>query len=163
MELPDFWRAEIFHPLTVHFPIGVLIAATFFKLIAFFVMGDWWSRGGSVLLMLGTLGAWAAVYTGNIADGAVSRALCDPTVLKSHQNLAETATWIFTVALIPDWLILWKGEVLPRLKRPLTTIALIAILVGTGFLTFAGHLGATLVYQQGAGVYHPSPDCAEFE
>jgi uncharacterized protein (DUF2237 family) len=35
-------------------------------------------------------------------------------------------------------------------------------LVGSGFLIYTGHLGASLVYQQAAGVHIPSDDCSEF-
>lgn len=163
MELPEFWRDAVWHPLTVHWPIGMLMAATLFKLIAITTHRSLWSEGGSVLLVLGTLGSWVAIYTGNIADGAVSRTLCDPTVLKSHETAAETATWLFTAALVPDLWALWKGRVMPRAVRWLRAVTLAAVLVGAGFLIYAGHLGATLVYQQGAGVHHPSPDCDEFE
>jgi putative Mn2+ efflux pump MntP len=41
-------------------------------------------------------------------------------------------------------------------------IAVVLALVGSGFLAYTGHLGATLVYQQAAGVHIPSEDCHEF-
>lgn len=36
------------------------------------------------------------------------------------------------------------------------------MLIGSGYLVYIRHLGAQLVYQQAAGVYHPSEDCSEF-
>jgi len=41
-------------------------------------------------------------------------------------------------------------------------IILILVITGSGFLSYTGHLGAGLVYQQAAGVYTPSEDCNEF-
>lgn len=35
-------------------------------------------------------------------------------------------------------------------------------MIGSGILIYTGHLGATLVYQQAAGVHIPSEDCSEF-
>ena len=34
--MPDFWRKELWHPVIVHFPIALLLVATFFFIDAFF-------------------------------------------------------------------------------------------------------------------------------
>ncbi|WP_199898069.1 hypothetical protein [Marinilabilia salmonicolor] len=51
---------------------------------------------------------------------------------------------------------------LKKFQQILRTVIIALIITGTGFLVYAGHLGATLVYQQAAGVYTPSEDCIEF-
>ncbi|MGO1586219.1 MAG: DUF2231 domain-containing protein, partial [Mesonia sp.] len=51
------------------------------------------------------------------------------------------------------------GSLVLWIKR----LTLILLLIGNGFLMYVGHLGATLVYQQAAGVYVPTEDCQEFE
>lgn len=158
-ELPDFWRTEVYHPLSVHFPIVLLLLATLFKIIGLWSSKVTWDHGGRVLLFLGVIGVWIAIYTGDLADGIVSRQLCDPTVLKEHENFAYTTAWIFTAALIL--------EILTRLvelfKTRITSIILVLLmLVGSGTLAYVGHMGAELVYQQAAGVNIPSENCAEF-
>lgn len=112
------------------------------------------------MLITGTLTAWIAIYTGNLADGAVSRTICDPTVLKSHENAAYTMSWLFTGAVIIDIIYQIKNS---SFNRILLVLTLILMLTGSGYLTYTGHLGASLVYQQGAGVYKPTEDCSEFE
>ncbi|WP_199898070.1 DUF2231 domain-containing protein [Marinilabilia salmonicolor] len=97
-QLPDFWRTEIWHPLTVHFPVALLSFATIF-----IIAGYWTKRSnpmftGKVLLIAGTLGAWVAIYTGSLADAVITRQLCDPTVLEDHENGAFTVAWLFTAA-----------------------------------------------------------------
>lgn len=160
-QVPDFWRTEIFHSLTVHFPIALLITAFLFKVIALRYKREVWERGGTVLLGLGIIGAWAAIFTGNLADGIVSKELCDPTVLKEHENMAWTAAWLYTSAFAIDGLRYIK---VPLFKNKIFLIVVLLILTGsTALLTYVGHLGATLVYQQAAGVYTPSSDCIEFE
>ena len=62
-QLPDFWRTEVFHPLSVHFPIAILLVAFLFKLIALGSAKDLWKQGGTFLLLLGTIGVWIAIYT----------------------------------------------------------------------------------------------------
>lgn len=160
-EIPDFWRTEVFHPLSIHFPIALLVVAFLFKVIALRYSRDLWERGGTVLLIAGVITVWIAIFTGDLADGIVSRKICDPTVLKDHENMAWTTAWLFTAGLGVD--LLWQLKY-PIFNNILFRIILILLLAtGTGTLTYTGHLGATLVYQQAAGVYVPSGNCAEFE
>lgn len=163
--MPDFWRTEVWHPLSVHFPVALLIFATCVRLIAFFLRSPkdaLWEKMGSIVLFTGSLLAWVSIYTGNLADGIVSRQLCDPTVLKAHENAAYISTYLFTAAALVD---LGSRYLYPRLQSHYAKKILLVLLLtlGSGYLTYAGHLGATVVYQQGGGVYHPSADCAEFE
>jgi len=161
-ELPEFWRTEVFHPLSVHFPIALLLVALVFKIITIWSKKETWQLGGSVLLGLGVVGLWIAIYTGNLADGIVSRKICDPTILKDHQNLAFITAWIFTASFIFDVLLQLFSDKIRRKSWVFKLLLIILLITGNGFLTYTGHLGATLVYQQGAGVYTPSSDCNEF-
>ncbi|MDX1544176.1 MAG: DUF2231 domain-containing protein [Christiangramia sp.] len=158
-EIPEFWRTEVYHPLSVHFPIVLLLMATLFKLIGLWSSRITWEQGGRFLLILGVIGVWIAVYTGDMADGIVSRELCDPTVLKDHENFAIITAWIFTAAL---GLELLTGYIDLFKTKTLSVILVLILFAGSGTLTYVGHLGAQLVYQQAAGVYVPSEDCAEF-
>ncbi len=159
-QIPDFWRTEVYHPLFVHFPIALLLMGTFFKIFALWGKGQYLYFPGTILLVTGTLSGWLAIYTGSLADGIVSRTICDPTVLKDHENAAYTMIWLFTVALIIDLAVHYK---LLKLKKRLVNFLVVLILItGSGFLGYVGHLGASLVYQQAAGVYRTSPDCSEF-
>lgn len=160
-QLPDFWRTEVFHPLIVHFPIALLLVAFLFKIIALKYKREVWERGGTVLLGLGVLSVWAAIFTGGLAEDIVSKNLCDPAVLEEHQNLAWVTAWLFTSGLVIDLLRYIK---VPLFKNIVFLIAVLLVLTGgSALLVYVGHLGATMVYQQGAAVHTPSPDCAEFK
>ena len=162
-EIPNFWRTEIWHPLSVHFPIALLTFATLSYAISFLVKESI-SRNlafmTKALLVVGVVAAWISIYTGNEADGAVARTICDPIVLKDHEISAYTSSIIFSIAafflLVKDISLVQKGEKLLRF------VVLAGLLAGSGYLVHAGHLGATVVYQQGAGVYKPGPGCAGF-
>ena len=160
-ELPDFFRTETWHPLSVHFPIVLLLFATIFHVLGLKIMKKSLPQAANIMLLAGTAAAWISVYTGNMADGIVSREICDPTVLKDHENASITAAWLFTAAsalVIAD-----LTGLLKKFRNWLKAAAIIIMLTGSGFLIYTGHLGATLVYQQAAGVYVPSEDCHEFE
>lgn len=165
MFLTGFWRTEIWHPLSVHFPIALLLVSTLTMLISFFIKRDYkrhWQNAASFLLFAGCLTAWIAIYTGNLADGIVSRKICDPTVLKDHEIAGQTMTYLFTAATLLNILVLTN-----LLKSQLRTfsfyLTFLLMLTGSGILVYTGHLGASLVYQQGAGVDNHSVDCSEYE
>lgn len=162
-QIPEFWRTEVYHPLSVHFPIALLLMGTIFRLSGLSKKGSFLNLPGTILLFIGTLTGWIAIYTGNLADGAVARTICDPTVLKAHENAAYTMTWLFTAAVLIDILIQFKLVNFPRkFFKMLNYLILITCLTGSGYLIYVGHLGASLVYQQAAGVHTPSENCSGF-
>lgn len=159
LTLPPMLRDELFHPAVVHFPIAFLSLA---GLIAIF-----WcvSRraSGTLLLVLscGVLGGWIAILTGGWAEDVVNRVICDPTLTHEHEKWAEWAVWVASVAwplVIAAFFRRKKG--IPAGYRAVVTVILLFV---SGAILYAGHLGATLVYQQGAAVYKPAPQCTEFE
>ena len=157
------WREELWHPMVVHFPIalllfGVLIYAAHFAVPVPLKAQALFSA--RLLLTAGTLCAWLAIWTGERADSVVARTLCDPLVLEAHQNYAYWMAWLFTVAIAFEY-----GSLLLKMDRflfPLRIVLVLAFAVGAGMTGYIGHLGAKLVYQQGAAVYEPSEDCSEF-
>ena len=115
--MPDFWRKELWHPVTVHFPIALLLVATFFLLTSFFCKSEYkklFSNGSFILLLLGVAGAWVGIYTGDLADGIVARKLCDPTVLKDHELAAQTMTYlIYGSSSHSRFVLSWFVEITP--------------------------------------------------
>lgn len=164
--LPSMWRTELWHPLVVHGPIALLFVGTGMRLIGTFhrryPVLQFLVPGGRVLLVLGTVGAWAAVYTGTLADAEVVRSLCDPTVVETHEFWAYRVAWLFTVGVLVDG-VLWIGERGLWVRRGLVVLLTGCLLAGSTGLGYVGHLGARLVFQQGAAVHQPGPDCAAFE
>lgn len=163
MSDPTFWRTEIWHPLSVHFPVSFLLLATVAKLVALCLsdsQAHFWHRAGAYLLYAGCLLAWLSIYTGDMADGTVSRKLCDPTVLKDHEIAAYNLAYVFSAATALELSLRLN---LIRVKTGLLqAVVVLLMVVGSGFLAYAGHLGARVVYQQAGGVNIPASDCAGF-
>jgi uncharacterized membrane protein len=160
-----FVRTEVWHALSVHFPIALLLFSTIALLISFVIKAPHrrpWYLAACGLLFVGVMCGWISIYTGNLADGIVSRKLCDPTILKDHEIAAQTAIYLFTCAAALVLLQIFRG-LKSRVRLFLTAMVSVLILAGSGYLLYAGHLGASLVYQQGAGVYKHDVDCAEFQ
>lgn len=112
------------------------------------------------LLVVGLLGCGFAIYTGNIEDGRVSRQLCDPTVLKDHENFAYYLLYAF---IINGFLWTFKIFILPGSYKILLAVCIfLSSIAGLSFLVYVGHKGASLVYEQAAGVDVPDKDCKDF-
>ncbi|MDA3892562.1 MAG: hypothetical protein PF517_12935 [Salinivirgaceae bacterium] len=159
-ELPEFWRTEIWHPLFVHFPLAVLILGSLFIVISTIIKKNFWEDMSKILLVIGTFGIWIVIYTGNLADSVVSRQICDPTVLKTHEINANIVGWIFSI--VSTIIIFEYFGFFKKIKNLLKIILIVLSIMGSGILIYTGHLGATLVYQQAAAVHIPSEDCNEF-
>ncbi len=161
MNFLEFYPAETFHPITVHWPIVLLTIGSLFFIVGYFKK-NYFTPAGKVLIYLGTVGAWLAIYTGNLADGIVSRKLCDPTVLKTHENFAYYTAYIFSIIIVSDLLLIFFN-VKNELSRKIHWLQMIFMLAGIGILIYVSHLGGSLVYDQAAGVKVPSDNCREFE
>ncbi|MEX2492053.1 MAG: DUF2231 domain-containing protein [Nitrospirales bacterium] len=162
-QVPGMLREELWHPMVVHFPIALLLFGVLLYTVGFAVPNSWKSHtifSARVLLTAGILGAWLAIWTGGRADRVVGRTLCDPLVLEAHENYAYWMAWLFTVAVVLDY-----GSIFLKKARMVSFLRIacaLAFAVGAVLTGTIGHLGAKLVYQQGAAVYQPSGDCSEF-
>lgn len=167
--IPSLFRAELWHPLTIHFPIGLLIVGTLLRILGVaFQRRLLFLDASRLIIFLGTLSAWVAWYTGGIAEEEVNSKLCDPTLTHLHGDYAFYVTLIFSTVAIID-IAAYFGRTrgitsLWSLSSKTANVLLVLICAaGAGLLGYVGHLGAGLTYNQAAGVYVPSPQCTEFE
>lgn len=165
MENPlSMWRVELIHPLIVHIPVALLVFGSLFWMVSLWLQRryDFLRPSARLLLLIGTFGAWIAVYTGSLADAEVARTLCDPTVVEEHENMAYIVGYLFSSFVIIDWLIVQNYLNFIN-KKYLHWGLAVLLIAGCGFLGYVGHLGSKLVYQQSAAVYQPTEGCVEFE
>ncbi len=169
-------RVELLHPMSVHFPIALLIVGTFFRLIAVSFPKRWGgpsdflAKSSYLLTFVGVISAWIAWYLGTLAEEEVNSNLCDPTITHLHGDYALYVTLIFTGISIIDcagFIFPETSVVLVRLRCFLDSRAVrfsnaLLSVAASALLAYVGHLGASLTYNQAAGVYVPSPQCTEF-
>jgi uncharacterized membrane protein len=168
----EMWRIELLHPTVVHFPIALLIVSTLlFLLLALFFRSERAVSSGArerltftarFLLVAGVLGAWAAVISGDTAESIVNRVICNPEVTHEHAYWAEWAAYLYSAALLAVFGDVWLAR-RKLVGGVLSALALLLMIAGVGALSYASHLGGSLVYQQGAAVYRASPQCTEFQ
>lgn len=158
--MQDFLDIQTWHPLTVHFPVAFLSLSGLLSIYLSFKHQKTLAQINLGLLFLGIIASLISLYTGNLEDAKVSRTLCDPTVLKNHENFAYYTVYIFTAVFVL-WLLRLFASV-KKFKIILATLLIVLNLAGIGSLVYVGHLGASLVYEQAAGVEVPGEDCEGF-
>jgi uncharacterized membrane protein len=147
-------RAELFHPMIVHFPLALLLTGSALRLAHFFLrkirlnqvilFSSW------VLLLLGVVFAWLAVVAGEVAEDIIRPSLCQPQILDQHRHLAYSAAILFSIALTFDFVKTWIRK--PGLTDFITIAVAILYFAAMVILTLTGGFGANLVYEQGAAV-----------
>ena len=169
--IPSMWRQELIHPLLVHLPIAIVPVASLF-LICFLLLSkkyevNFLRPAFSWLLFLSCLGVAMAMKSGDLAEHVVNKVICDPTVTKKHEELAEIVTILVLLsgALEITRLILikLKNKFISSYEFKINLAICLLMFLASLTLTQVGHLGASLTYQQAAAVYVPSKECKEFE
>ena len=156
--LVSVWRIELLHPLVAHFPIVLILLGT-----AFWLVGGsrrLWPRlevfalPAIVTVIVAALSGWAATQTGFWADEVVGRELYDPRPLKEHENCAVIFAWVAS-GCAAGALIWWLAPLSKGYRRAVWWATTVALVSASGIIVYVSHLGAGLVYQQGAGVMMP--------
>jgi len=162
-EIPSIWREEVWHPLSVHLPIATLLLASLAAIVSLVVKNKPYhlfiKQMIYIMLGIGVLSGWISIYTGELAYNIEVRKICDPKVLQEHQWWAYATLIIYSVAL---GLKISTKIISHKVINIIKSISLFLIIGALFGLLYTGHLGASLVYQQGAGTYKPSIDCSEF-
>ena len=134
------------HPIVVHLPIGVLVAALLAGLAALAVGEPWW-----------TAGTWAVAIGVAAALVAAVPGLVDYlTVLRGHDHAHRQATKHLLCEI--GAVVAWGAGLLARggtgpVDSPALVVALDAI--GLVLLGVGGYLGGHLVYHHRVGVEEP--------
>lgn len=141
------------HPALVHFPIVLILLGTAASVLAVFWRKGYVPAFAAALLVMGALGAWAALATGKADGGLVENTSAGVgTLLDAHEMWAErtlTAAAIAAVIAVGSVALLRR---FPRAARGAAIVAALAAMVAAWTVYETGHRGGALVYQHGAGV-----------
>ena len=145
VEIP-YW-----HPLVAHFPIALLIFGAGMA-VGYAVVGRAFWRGVTLLAFAaGTLGAWAAVWTGETIYEGVEGTPIVEALVETHEEFGEWALWLgVATSLVLVGIALWRRftERDAAAADPVAVrlVALALALAAAVCVARAGHLGGTMVW-----------------
>jgi uncharacterized membrane protein len=136
------------HPLIVHTPIVLLIFSALLELAGRALDADWARRSALVLLVVGALGAGAAVITGTAAGDAAERQGVAEQPVDSHEDAGKLTLALAVGAVVARALSARVGA----LRGLVAGLALALQLAAAVMVGVTGYRGGRLVYEHGAGV-----------
>jgi uncharacterized membrane protein len=140
------------HPIFVHFPIALLCVYSLLKIVPLY---KWfpsiaWKQTERVLLLLGVMGGFASLYTGEIAEHLVRP---EHNLVEMHSVFATVSVWVYSALLIGEIVsVIAMKRTLPKsivgLGKFLTNrwVSGILALIGLITISVAGLLGGVMVY-----------------
>ena len=143
--LPGLREALNLHPVFVHFPIVLWLAALLFEAFAVLRGSDELQRTASRMLYLGTLAAIVTILTGLAAQDSVPPGDARP-VMQLHETLMLCATSLGVALCI---LAFFARKNFTAQSRKLMLLGLVVL---NALLVFGADRGAQLVYGYGAAV-----------
>ncbi len=138
---------ERIHTMVVHFPIALLITSVFLDFLRLATKRENFERSGFHLLVLGVIGAVAAVIFGLLAEDAASDRPHIASTIETHETLAFTTALSFIILLIVRYIFVRKDNF-----SKIRPYYLIAAVVGISLLLTTAYYGGQLVYDYGAAV-----------
>lgn len=142
---PGFEAALNHHPMFVHFPIVLWLAALVFEALALWRNSDDIHRTASRMLYLGTVAAIVTVLTGFVAQNSIPPGDAQ-RVVGIHETLMLISTSLSLLLCIVAFA--QRKNATPQLRK-----MMVAGLLLLGILTTIGaDRGAQLVYGYGAAV-----------
>jgi len=143
--LPGLGHVQNIHPLFVHFPIALLITAALFYLIAWIGGHESIRWTAFWILMVGTIGAGAALATGLYAGpGVMISESVREHLLRRHMRIM-IATSVLT-GILAIWAI--AARPMPLRGRIIFLLGLLAVVV---LISIGADLGSEMVYGYNAG------------
>jgi uncharacterized membrane protein len=141
------------HAAINHAPVVLLPVALLFELagLALRRQRAWLGRSAALLLLLATLGAWAAVWSGERAEDGLE-GISQPVRahIHEHEEMAEAVLYALAALTFLRLIVaFWDHESRPAWPRFVSLIAGLTILV---FVAKTADLGGRLVYHDGLAV-----------
>jgi uncharacterized membrane protein len=129
------------HPKIVHFPIAFLLMYPLMELLALVTKKEFYSKAASLFLIIGTLGAFFAVFTGNQAFSVIKNWGKDSLyIFNSHQTFANITMWFFTGLLVLRIYLTIKKKI----NQKTIIILFLLSLLGCYFVYQTGNYGGKL-------------------
>jgi uncharacterized membrane protein len=155
-------REELLHPLFTHFPIVILFAAPVLRLASLLPLSNenriFLVKASRLALYIGPLSLIITIYLGDMAFEIVKSNLCQLFDAYRHEQLAYESLYAFMAAVVFD-VVSKLDNLNKKLVRGASLFCFLMMIIGNYLMFSSAHLGANLVYEQGAAVKAATPKC----
>jgi uncharacterized membrane protein len=127
-------------------PIGLLLAAVLFDLLAVVTKRQSFRQIGVWTMLVGAVGGGVTVLSGLEAEEHISHGEAVHRVMETHEQLGLITLTVFGV------LTLWRIVRERRMGSTERALSLVVSVVGAGFLVATGVYGGKLVFDHAAGI-----------
>ena len=139
------FKMESFHPILVHFPIALLLAALLIETLGLLFSKQHWHRVSLWNLTLGAAGAAVAVLTGRQAMAVAKHSMEIYRIMELHERLGYGV--LALTILIAGCRLLARD----RISRKTRWMLWALLAAACGLMAFSAHLGGRMVYEFGVG------------
>jgi uncharacterized membrane protein len=136
------------HPVIVHTPIALILFSLLFDIVGRLTDLAWWRKAAFAMLIIGVLGAWGAVLSGQAAEEAAEDQGVPHEAIHDHEDAGVITLWLGVAAVIARALAARPGAA----RTAFSVLALVTHLLTASAVTVASYRGGLLVYEHGAGV-----------
>jgi uncharacterized membrane protein len=109
---------------------------------------DWWRKAAFAMLVLGVLGAFLAVQSGDAAGEPAEKQGVPEEAVDAHEDMGKLALWFGLGAVVARALAARMGPV----RGVVAGLGLALHLVAAIVVGIAAHRGGQLIFEHGAGV-----------
>ena len=142
----------IYHPAIVHFAVALLVVGVMFRWVSLSGRAAFTAPAASVLLLLGTLAAAAAVQSGLDAHGPVERIPGARQAVVDHEDAGIWARNVFLIVAALELLAIATRRRHLNVARGALWGSAIVSVFGVTALYKAGDRGSDVVYRYAGGV-----------
>lgn len=142
----------VFHPQVVHFVIALLAVGVFFRFVSLTGKLSFTGPAATTLILLGTIAAFVAVFTGDKAHGPVERIPGAHDAVEEHEEWGERTRNIFiVVALLEIGTLVTAATGRPGLRKGVAIASAVVGLGGLFILYETAEHGGAIVYEYAGG------------
>ncbi|HOV10449.1 MAG TPA: ferritin family protein [Bacteroidales bacterium] len=137
-----------FHPMIVHFPVALIMIGFLADVLSLFFnkKEPCLSKAGFYLMILGTLGAFAAYFTGEFFTRELTGEAGE--LKERHEIFAKITMFVMLAACLLRIYLVWKKKINSGFKW----LVFFLYLIATCTVGYTGLLGGTLVYNHMIGL-----------
>jgi uncharacterized membrane protein len=139
------------HPAIVHFPVALLSIAALFAVVSLLVKKEFFKEVAFWTLLLGVIGAIAAVLTGLIEEQNLVHSE------EIHKLLVKHKFTGFGILILSFSLLTWVWVRKTKFGKREYILWVLFLVLGTVMIFYQGWVGGRMVFELGAGVKPMEP------